>query len=494
MSWRRFFRRAQWDAERRQELDAYLDLETDDNIARGMTPGAARAAARRKLGNATRVREEIYDMNTLGWLDSLWHDIRYAVRVLRRSPSFTAVAILSLMLGVGANTAIFQLIDAVRLRTLPVPHPETLVEVTVDTHGKGRTGTSTGRYPRMSNPLWEQLHAEPHGLTDLFAWGTANFDLSAGGESRPVDGLWVSGSAFDALGVRPAAGRLIAASDDRPGCASPGVVISNRFWHREFSGDPGAVGRSLRIDGVPMPILGVTEPKFFGLEVGRSFDVAVPICAERQLNPDRSSLERPDDWWLSVMGRLPPGATADQISSRLAPLSAHIFQSTLSPRYTATDTKNYLAFTLRAAPSASGVSELRRNYEQPLWLLLAIAAAVLVIACGNLANLMLARASVRAREIAVRLAIGASRSRIFRQLLVESLLIAAVGAALGIALAGVLSRGLVSLIDTLRATYFVDVHLSWRVIAFASGLAALTCALFGLGPRFAPRAPRPARP
>jgi len=482
VSWRRFFHRARWDDERRRELEAYLQFETDDNIARGMAPDAARAAAQRKLGNATLVREEIYTMNTLGWIDSVWHDLRYAARVLRRSPGFTIVAILSLMLGIGANTAIFQLIDAVRLRALPVPHPETLVEVRVDTHNKGRVGSTSGRYSRMTNPLWEQLRNEPTGLTDLFAWGTATFDLSSGGESRPVDGMWVSGSLFDALGVRPQAGRLIAAGDDRRGCASSGVVISDRFWRREYHGDAGVIGQSLRVDGVPMPIVGVSEPGFFGLEVGRSFDVAVPICAQAQINPDQSSLDRQEDWWLAVMGRLPPGTTVEQIGARVAPLSPHVFEATVSPRYAAIDAKDYRAFTLTAVPAGTGMSELRRSYEQPLWLLLAIAGTVLVIACGNLANLMLARASVRAREIAVRLALGASRRRIFRQLLVESLLLAAVGAALGTLLAGVLSRALVSLLDTMRTTYFVDVHLGWRVVAFASALAAVTCALFGLLP------------
>ena len=181
MSWRRFFRRAFWDAERQRELDAYLDLETDDNIARGMAPLAARAAAQRKLGNTARIREEIYHMNSLGLVESVWQDVRYAARVLWRSRAFTTVAILSLMLGVGANTAIFQLIDAVRLRTLPVAHPETIAEIRIDSHGHGRTGSFTGRYPRMSNVLWERLRTESTGFTSMFAWGVTSFDLADGG-------------------------------------------------------------------------------------------------------------------------------------------------------------------------------------------------------------------------------------------------------------------------------------------------------------------------
>jgi putative ABC transport system permease protein len=481
MSWRRFLRRSRWDAERRRELESYLDQEIDDNIARGLAPSAARAAAYRKLGNPTRIREEIYDMNTLDWLDSVWRDVRYAVRVLRRSRSFAIVAVLSLMLGVGANTAIFQLIDTLRLRTLPVPHPETLVQVRVDSHGQGRTGSFTSRNPSMTNPLWERLRQEPHGLSSLFAWGPTQFDLATGGESRPVEGLFVSGSFFGALQVRPAAGRLIMDADDRRGCAAPGVVISHRFWQRQFAGDPAAVGRSLTLDGEPLEIIGVSDPRFFGMEVGRSFDVAVPICVEPRLR-DRSTLDRGDAWWLTVMGRIAPGTRIEDASARLAPLAPGVFSATLPPRYTSNDAKSYLGFGLMVLPAGTGVSDLRRSYEQPLWLLLLIAGAVLVIACGNLANLMLARASVREREIAVRLAIGASRSRIFRQLLIESLLLSIAGTLLGIWLAGVLSRGLVALIDTPGTTYFVDLALSWRVFAFAAGLAILTGALFGLAP------------
>ena len=482
MSWRRYFRRAAWDAERRAELDAHIAHEIDDNIARGMSLAAARTAAHRKLGNPALIREDIYRMNTIRWLESVWQDARYAARVLRRSRAFAVVAILSLTLGIGANTAIFGLIEAVRLRTLPVPHPETLVAVNVDSHGWGRTGEFVGRFGRMTNPLWERLRTERDLLPQPFAWGVQQFDLADGGESQPVDGLWVSGEFFDTLGVRPAAGRLIRHDDDSRGCPTPVAVLSHGFWQRQYGGAPDAVGRTLRVYGVPMTIAGVSEPRFTGLDVGRNFDVAIPLCAEAVVRGNRSRLNRADSWWLVVMARLAPGVTAEALSPKLAARSATVFAATAPATYTTTDKEHYLQFTLTAAGAARGVSGLRTNYEQPLWLLLGIAGAVLVIACGNLANLMLARARAREREIAVRLAIGASRGRVLRQLVVESVLLSAVGAVLGAALAGVLGRALVALIGTPGTTYFVDLELNWRVLGFVGLLALVTSALFGVLP------------
>ncbi len=482
MSWRRFFRRAAWDAERRAELDAHLAHEIDDNLARGMSPDAARTAAHRKLGNPALIREDIYRMNTIRWIESVWQDARYAVRVLRRSRAFAVVAILSLTLGIGANTAIFGLIEAVRLRTLPVRHPESLVAINVDSHGWGRTGEFVGRFGRMSNPLWERLREDRDLITEPFAWGVQQFDLADGGESQPVDGLWVSGEFFGALGTSPAAGRLIRPDDDRRGCPTPVAVLSHGFWQRQYGGAQDVVGRTLRVYGVPMTIAGVSEQGFTGLDVGRSFDVAIPICAEAVVRPGRSRLDRADAWWLVVMARLAPGTTVEALSSRLAARSAAVFTATAPTTYTTTDRDHYLQFTLTAAAAARGLSGLRAEYSQPLWLLLGIAGAVLVIACGNLANLMLARARAREREIAVRLAIGASRFRVLRQLVVESVLLSAIGAVLGAALAGVLGRDLVALIGTPGTTYFVDLELNWRVLGCVGLLALLTSALFGVLP------------
>jgi hypothetical protein len=201
MGWFRIFRRRYWDEERARELDDYIAHEIDDNLTRGMTPADARTAALRKLGNPTRIREEIYDMNSLTVIETLWQDVRYGARLLRRNPTFAIVAILTLALGTGANTAIFQLVDAVRLRTLPVQDPQQLVEVGIDHHGKGRTGRFTGRRPFMSEPLWRHLSDEQQAFSSLLAWGSISLELASGGESRPAEGIWVSGSFFSTLGV-----------------------------------------------------------------------------------------------------------------------------------------------------------------------------------------------------------------------------------------------------------------------------------------------------
>ncbi len=481
MSLTRFFRRSRWDDERARELQAHLEIEVDDNIARGMTPAAARDAARRKLGNATLVREEIYRMNTIGFIETIWQDVRYGLRVLRLNPGFAIVAILSLALGVGANTAIFQLLDAVRLRTLPVPHPEQLAEIRIAITTGGRTGNFTGRRPMLTNPLWEQIRDRQEGFSGMFAWGTTGFNLASSGEMRVAQGIWVSGEYFNTLGVPSEAGRLFTADDDRRGCPAR-AVISYAFWQRELAGDRAAIGRPLLLDGHAFDIIGVSPASFSGVDVGRNFDVAVPICTEPIFRGAKSALDKQDVWFLASIGRLKPGWSIERATTQLGAVSPGIFQQTVSPRYSATDAKNYTAFKLAAFAAGTGVSALRRVYETPLWLLLAIAGVVLLIACANLANLMLARGTVRGREIAVRLAIGASRVRIIRQLVAESLVIAVVGAAIGAVLAQALSRFLVTFLSVGGSVVFVDLSPDWRVFAFTAGLAVLTCLLFGLTP------------
>ena len=226
MSWSRFFRRSRWDDERARELEAHLAIETDENVARGMSRAEARDAARRKLGNVTAIREELYQMNTMTWLDGAWRDLTFGARLLRLNPAFAIVAILSLALGVGANTAIFQLLDAVRIRTLPVPAAGELVELRIAEPVGGRTGQFSGRSPSLTNPLWEQLRDRQQVFSDAFAWSAPTFDLTTGGEARYAQGLWVSGGFFNGLGVRALIGRTLTAADDRRGCAAPPAVLA----------------------------------------------------------------------------------------------------------------------------------------------------------------------------------------------------------------------------------------------------------------------------
>jgi predicted permease len=477
---RRFLARRWWDEERKREIAAHLAIEIDELIARGMTPERARAAAYRKFGNPTLVREEIYLMNSIGWLESVRNDLRYGLRLLRRSPGFTAVAILSLALGIGANTAMFQLLDVVLLRHLPVREPQELLEVRL-APPRSRTGSFAGRHPELTFAQWELLRSRQEAFSGIFAWHARGFNLAVGGEGRYAQGLFVSGELFDVLGVPAQAGRVLTRDDDRPGCAAPGVVISHGFWQRELAGR-AAIGHTLTLERQRFTVVGVTPPSFFGVEVGRYFDVALPICAEPLFGRENSALGRRHSWWLAAMGRLKPGWTREQAAAHVNGLSAGIFESTVPEVYQADTVKSYQALRWTVAAGAAGVSGLRREYETPLLLLLAMTGLVLLIACGNLANLLLARTAAREREISVRLAIGASRPRIVRQLLAESALLAAGGVALGVVTADWLSQLLVSSLDTGRNLIFLDLAIDWRVLSFTAAVGVITCLVFGLMP------------
>ena len=416
----------------------------------------------------------------MNWMESFLQDLSYGVRQLKQSPGFTLVAVLSLALGIGANSAIFQLIDAVRLRTLPVQNPQELVMIDFP-DGSQRSGWFSTRNSRFTYGQWEQIQARQEAFSGVLAWSAERFNLTAGGEARYAEGLYVSGEFFRHLGVQPFLGRTFNAEDDSATCGSPGAVLSYGFWQREFGGDREAIGRTVSLDGHAFPVIGVAPAGFFGVEVGRAFDVTIPLCADQLIAEDKKGRRPlPAGWWLAIMGRLKPGWTVERANAHFQTLAPSIMEATLPPTYLPETAKRYLANKLVVTQGGTGISYLRRQYERPLWLLMATTGLVLLIACANLANLLLARASVREREIAVRLAMGASRGRLVRQLLAESLLLAALGAALGGLLAQGLSRGIIALFST--TTTFVRLGLDARVLGFTAALAVLTCLLFGLTP------------
>jgi putative ABC transport system permease protein len=414
-------------------------------------------------------------------MENLWQDLKHGARLLRLNPSFTIVAVLSLALGIGANTAIFQLLDAVRLRTLPVKDPQQLAIVRIQDRSWA-SGRIHGRYPQITNAQWEEIRDRQEGFSSIFAWAENDFNLATTGEARYAHGMFVSGDFFKVLEVRPLIGRLLTADDDRRGCGSQAAVISYAFWQHEFNGDPSIIGRKITLDGNPFPVVGVTAPGFYGVEIGRMFDLAVPICSEPLIRGEDALLNLRHGFWLASMGRLKPGWTMERATAQLKAISPAILEATVPEIYKPDNAKKYMEYRFTAFPASNGFSMLRQEYENPLWILLAIAGLVLLIACANLANLMLARARSRGREVAVRLAMGASRLRLLRQMFVESLLLAGIGAALGAALATLLSEFMVAFISTQDNPLFMNLQADWRVFGFTALLAVFTCVLFGLTP------------
>ena len=453
------------------ELRAYMDLMADEYRAAGLSEADSARAARVAMGGAQQVKEQILDAKAGATFETLRHDLKYGARLLYRTPSFAATAIISLALGIGANSAVFGLLNELRLRSLPVDRAQELAEVRLD---GPRCCRHTGRNRQVSLPLWEEIKRQQQSFSEIFAFADTRFNLAAHGEVRYIEALYVSGEFFSTLGVTPALGRTLTADDDRPGCSNAGVVISHSLWQREFGGRSDVLSQKLRAEH---PIVGVMPASFFGVEVGRRFDVALPLCA--------SGFNRRDHWWLAVMGRLKPGWTAAQASAHFAALGPSLLRNVVPPEYDAAGVRQFEALRFSVNASPNGVSPLRTEYVEPLWLLLAIAGLVLVTACANIASLSLVRTTARESELALRLALGASRARILRQFLVEGLLIALAGTFAGVVMARVVHGAILRLLSTPTDPIVLDANLDWRVIAFTAIVVGIATLVFALAP--APR-------
>ena len=452
-----------------REMAFHVAECTDHLVSEGMSADAAAREAQRRFGHRSALKEKTRDADVLIGLESFMSDLKQATRVLRASPGFTTVAVVSLALGIGANTAIFSLINAVMVRALPVESPEQLVTIAADSFGS-----------ELTIPLWEKLRDAKTGLAASTVFSSTEWDLSNGGQARRARGNWVTGEFFTTLGVHAAAGRLLTRADDTRGCESI-AVLGYGFWQSDYAGSASAIGKTVSLSGQSFTIVGVTARGFFGAEVGHSVQVYAPLCAFKGLAAaDLDQLRH--QWFLSFIGRLAPGNSIEQLNANVAGALPSILEGGLAPAEYQDALKKLKDYRISFAEGVTALSSIRQTYSKALLVLMTVVSIVLLIGCANVANLLLARAATREREIAVRFALGATRMRVLRQLLTETMLLTAIGAVAGVFFARWSSSLLVHLLSSGRTAVGLDVPIDGRVLLFTTAVATLTGLLFGVMP------------
>lgn len=487
MEWLRIFtarlhglvRKQQRDEDLDAELGSHLDMLTDENIRCGLSPEEARYAARREFGGVEQTKVSHRELRGLPFLETLFQDVRYALRMLRNSPGFTGVVVLTLALGIGANTAIFSLMNAVLLQSLPVRNPQELVVV------KYLSAQSERPNEDFSYPMYEALRDKGSAFDGVIARSGVSFNASYGGQSEHASGEIVSGNYYDVLGVRPWVGRLLSPEDDRTPGAHPVVVLSYGYWKVRFAGDPSIVGKQILLDAQPMTVIGVSAPGFFGTDLARDPAIRVPMAMTLAFKPIPSNrMQSVRHRWLTIMARRKPDLSIAKAQAATEVVHHQVLTEQLNglgSSVSAHVRERILATRIQLDDGSQGFAHLRDEMQRPLVLMFCVTAIVLLVACANLANLLLARSAKRRKEVAVKLAIGAAPGRLIRQWLTESILLALFGGATGIVFAHWLKTGLIHFLPA-EFSNTLQAPLDVRVLGFLAIASVFTGILFGLAP------------
>ena len=480
MGWTRFFRREQSDAELQREIELHVEEEVAENLERGMSEGEARRRARVKFGSVRRVREEVWRQSSFSVVENFFRDVSYSVRRLRRSPGFTAVAVLTLALGVGANTAVFSMINGLLLRPLDVPHADELTVLNFT------EGSAPPQY-EFNAPYFRALEGRREVFSKVFAYEPEMLQVQGASENEDIAGVLVSGRYFEALETEPLLGRYLTAADDQQGGSPAGyaAVISEGFWERWFGRAQDVVGRKLVIANVPFTVAGVMPRRFIGADPTQRPEIFVPLSADPVIHTPRSFIEMGTHaWWLTVGARRQAGVTLEQANAALETISLPILRATAEAGNIAEGEKGHFHFAAEAG--SKGFTYARIQFGKPLVAMGWMCGGVLLLACLNLASLLLARGASRERELATRLAMGGTRGRLIRQLLVESMLIALMGTAVGLAVAPMVSQSLATMLMSGNRMsgdkLWLDTSLDARVFGFAAVIAVVSTMLVGLLP------------
>src|SRR5581483_97101 len=481
--WRSLFRRSRADTELQREIDLHIEQLARELMAAGMTESEALLSARREFGPVSLTKEQCRDMRRINLIEDLTRDLVFAFRALRKSPVFTLTALLSLALGLGANTAIYSFMDVIMMRALPVRDPKNLVivnwrakglpKVVHSAHGDGFSGI-------LPYPAFELLRDHNDVLSAIFAFANAGrLNLVVGNQAFLGGGEYVSGNYFSAIGVPPVAGRLIANQDDRPG-ANAVAVIGYRLWQQHFNSARNAVGQTILVNRTPFVVAGVTAPEFYGVNPRDSPDIFLPLHSVAYLDPRARNADwfhERNAYWVEIMGRLRPGVRLRQAEIPMAG-QFHVFVAGTASN----DGERSNLPELWLQEGGSGLDSLRRQYSKPLYILLTMTGLILAIACSNIANLLLSRAAARRRAIAVRLSLGAGRWRITQQLLTESILMGVLGGLMGLLVAAFGIRFLTWLLANGQPDFTLHAGIDARILLFAMLVSILTGILFGLAP------------